>query len=96
MALENNTLRFETKSAVSSRVNWLIWSTMLEILGLAGAAAVVSHRREEGARWGRCERANEARHVIGLEEFERNARAQHRAVEVEEMDMAIVVDESEL
>ena len=33
------TLSVETKSAVSSRVNWLIWSTMVAILGLAGAAA---------------------------------------------------------
>ena len=33
------TFSVETKSAVSSRVNWLIWSTIVAILGFAGAAA---------------------------------------------------------
>ena len=33
------TLSVETRSAVSSSVNWLIWSTMVAILGLVGAAA---------------------------------------------------------
>jgi hypothetical protein len=33
------TFNVETKSAVSSRVNWLIWSTIVAILGFAGAAA---------------------------------------------------------
>lgn len=33
------TFRLDTKSAVSNRVNWLIWSTIVAILGFAGAAA---------------------------------------------------------
>lgn len=37
---EQRTLSVETRSAVSRRVSWLIWSTMVSILGLtAGAAA---------------------------------------------------------
>lgn len=58
------TLSEETRSAVSSRVNWLIWSTMVAILGLVGAAASVdSHllwtKDVEGRRelWTRMERA---------------------------------------
>lgn len=35
------TLSEETRSAVSSRVNWLIWSTMVAILGLVETAASV-------------------------------------------------------
>lgn len=38
------TLRVETRSAVSRRVNWLIWSTIVEIFGLV-AASVEFHRR---------------------------------------------------
>ena len=38
-SLVGRTFSVETKSAVSSRVNWLIWSTMVAILGFAGAAA---------------------------------------------------------
>jgi hypothetical protein len=34
-----HTFSEETRSAVSRRVNWLIWSTMPAILGLLGAAA---------------------------------------------------------
>lgn len=33
------TFRLETRSAVSRRVSWLIWSTMAEILGSTGAAS---------------------------------------------------------
>lgn len=33
------TFSVETKSAVSSRVNWLIWSTIVAILGFVGTAA---------------------------------------------------------
>lgn len=36
------TFRLVTRSAVSRRVNWLIWSTMAEIFGLALAASVDS------------------------------------------------------
>ena len=47
------TFKLDTRSAVSSRVNVLIWSTIWEILGLleaAGAAWVDSHRRLLGVR----------------------------------------------
>jgi hypothetical protein len=33
------TFSVDTKSAVSNKVNWLIWSTIVAILGFAGAAA---------------------------------------------------------
>jgi hypothetical protein len=39
------TFSVDTKSAVSSRVNWLIWSTMVAILGFVGAAASDCHLR---------------------------------------------------
>jgi len=35
----NNTFKLETRSAVSRRVSWLIWSTIAAILGFSGAAA---------------------------------------------------------
>lgn len=47
------TFKLDTRSAVSSKVNWLIWSTICVILGFAGAAAaasVDSHRRLLGVR----------------------------------------------
>lgn len=47
------TFKLDTRSAVSSRVNVLIWSTICAILGLVGAAAaasVDSHRRLLGVR----------------------------------------------
>jgi hypothetical protein len=49
------TFKLDTRSAVSSRVNVLIWSTIWAILGLvgaaaAGAASVDSHRRLLGVR----------------------------------------------
>jgi hypothetical protein len=37
----SRTFSVETRSAVSRSVNWLIWSTMAEILGFVGAAASV-------------------------------------------------------
>ena len=46
---KQNTLRVDTKSAVSSSVNWLIWSTIPDILALPEPAIVLSHRRK-GAR----------------------------------------------
>lgn len=47
------TFKLDTRSAVSRRVNVLIWSTICAILGLVGAAAaasVDSHRRLIGVR----------------------------------------------
>lgn len=47
------TFKLDTRSAVSSRLNWLIWSTIVVILGFVGAAAaasVDSHRRLLGVR----------------------------------------------
>lgn len=47
------TFKLDTRSAVSSRVNVLIWSTICAILGFVGAAAaasVDSHRRLLGVR----------------------------------------------
>ena len=40
------TLRVETRSAVSRRVSWLIWSTMVSILGFDAAASVELNRRD--------------------------------------------------
>ena len=34
------TFRLDTRSAVSNSVNWLIWSTIPEILGFTAAASV--------------------------------------------------------
>lgn len=51
--LSKHTFKLDTRSAVSSRVNVLIWSTIWEIFGLvaaAGAAWVDSHRRLLGVR----------------------------------------------
>ena len=46
------TLSEETRSAVSRRVNWPIWSTMAAILGLVGAAASVDcHLLERKVFW---------------------------------------------
>lgn len=47
------TFKLDTRSAVSNRFNWLIWSTIWVILGFVGAAAaasVDSHRRLLGVR----------------------------------------------
>src|SRR5256885_11326011 len=46
------TFNVETKSAVSNRVNWLSWFTILSILGLLGAS-VDCHRRVRACRF-RC------------------------------------------
>lgn len=46
------TFNVDTRSAVSSSVNWLIWSTMVDILGLAvdAAASVDCHLRDSWCR----------------------------------------------
>lgn len=75
------TLREETRSAVSRRVNWLIWSTISAILGLVGTAAasvefhllVVAEMRIEAL----------------AVEADRNWRAQLRAAYLQ--DMAIII-----
>lgn len=79
LGLRGLTLRVETRSAVSSRVNWLIWSTMVAILGFAGAAAasVDCHLRAC------CRRETEARAGEA-----RAARAQTRSADWHESDMA--------
>lgn len=82
------TLRFDTRSAVSSKVNWLIWSTIVEIFGLVDAV-VDSHRREGALRWC-CVDASKAEHA-GLKEM-RIDRAQHRAAAEEDKDMFAAVD----
>ena len=66
------TLRFETRSAVSSNDKRLIWSTIVAIFGSVGAAAVDSHRRDGALRWC-CER--DWTHT-GRADF-RSAGAQH-------------------
>jgi len=45
---DERALSVDTRSAVSSNVNWLIWSTMPAILGLAApaAASVDCHLRD--------------------------------------------------
>jgi len=80
-------LRLETRSAVSSNVNWLIWSTIVEILGVVAAAGDVDSHRRDGARrvcWDIVTRAAQ----IGSSDW-RAARAQQRAVnnDVEERDI---------
>lgn len=79
------TFRFDTRSAVSRRVNWDIWSTMVAILGFVGAAEVDSCRREGGVFRGYW-------HVVvceakGRRGEVRRARAQHRVVDAKETDM---------
>ena len=70
---ERRTLRFETRSAVSSSVNWLIWSTIPATLGLVGAASVDSHRRIT------CRLCCERRAGVRLDGWvlKRTERAQH-------------------
>lgn len=74
------TFRLDTKSAVSSRVSWLIWSTIPTILGLLAAAVAVDCHRRAGSGLRRCDSAR-ATLRVGCEEM-RIARAQHRAVAV--------------
>lgn len=63
------TFKLDTRSAVSRSVNWLIWSTIPVILGLAAAASVELYRREM-----LCWRSElEARTVV----LARSWRAQH-------------------
>lgn len=77
------TLRLETRSAVSSRVNWLIWSTMVEILGLTAAASVELYLRVMRCCW---RRELEAR--MGALLLARSWRAQHCAAYLQDIDMA--------
>lgn len=78
------TFRLETRSAVSSSVNWLIWSTMPAILGFVGAAAAAA-----SVDWYRlailCWASAPAEILrVGVE---RSWRAQHRAAYLQESDM---------
>ena len=68
----SRTFRLETRSAVSSKVNWLIWSTMSATLGFV--VCVVSHRREGGILC-RSEKEGAAQRGRG---GVRSARAQNR------------------
>lgn len=70
------TFKLDTRSAVSSRVNWLIWSTMVAILGLVLAAASVDSQR-------RCVKATEGRRAPRV----RRERAQLRAANRQGADM---------
>src|SRR4051812_15806285 len=79
------TFRLDTRSAVSRRVNWLIWSTMPAILGLTGAAAASVELCRRDTLWRRDEL--EARTVV----LARSWRAQHRAAYLHDIDMAEVV-----
>jgi hypothetical protein len=73
------TFKLATRSAVSSSVNWLIWSTMALILGLVAAASVELYRRW---RW---RKELEAR--IGAALLARSWRAQHWAAYLQGSDM---------
>ena len=79
------TFKLETRSAVSSRVNWLIWSTMAEILGLAAAAAASV---ELYLRVMRCCWRRELDARIGAALLARSWRAQHWAAYLQDSDMA--------
>lgn len=59
------TFKLATRSAVSSKVSFPIWSTMVVILGSEGAcvlASVLDHRREQGDLC--CRRREEASDVV--------------------------------
>ena len=76
------TFRLDTRSAVSRRVSWLIWSTMAAILGFSGAAAAASvelYRLAAGAVRVTVEGRSEA--------ADRNWRAQRWAAYLQERDM---------
>jgi hypothetical protein len=77
-----HTFRLDTRSAVSRRVNWLIWSTMVAILGLVAAASVELCRLAMLC-W---KRDPEARTVV----LARSWRAQHCAAYLQESDMVSV------
>lgn len=77
------TLRVDTRSAVSSSVSWLIWSTMLSILGFAAATASVELYRLDVVET-RMRRADAL-----AEGVDRSWRAQ--ACAAYRQDMAIVV-----
>jgi hypothetical protein len=78
------TFKLATRSAVSSRVNWLIWSTMAAILGLAAAAASV----ELYLRVTRCCWRKELEARIGAALLARSWRAQHCTAYRQDSDMA--------
>lgn len=80
------TFKLATRSAVSRSVNWLIWSTMAAILGLAAAASVeLCLRAMRCCCWWR-RRELEAR--IGAALLARSWRAQHCAAYRQDSDMA--------
>lgn len=77
-------MRLETRSAVSRRVSWLIWSTMASILGLEGAASVEFHLLEDAEARRSCAGARAAR-------ADRSWRAQLWAAY--RQDMAIMLED---
>jgi hypothetical protein len=72
------TFKLDTRSAVSRRVNWLIWSTMVEILGLALTAASV----DSCIRW-----TKTAEEDLKELRLARSERAQLRAAILQGADM---------
>jgi len=81
------TFRFETRSAVSNSVNWLIWSTMPAILGFDVGVAVVDSHLRVGTRLCRWEYTEGAKQT-GREGL-RRARAQHRVVYEIQTDIVV-------
>lgn len=75
------TFKLVTRSAVSSSVNWLIWSTMPAILGFVDAASVDWCRRPL-----LCWAMTLA--LVRREDLERIWRVQHDAAYLQESDMA--------
>ncbi len=75
------TFRLATRSAVSRRVNWLIWSTMVEILGLTAASVELYLRVMRCCCW---RRELEAARIGAA----RSWRAQHCAAYLQDSDMA--------
>ena len=75
------TFKLATRSAVSRRVNWLIWSTMVEILGLTAASVELYLRVMRCCCW---RRELEAARIGAA----RSWRAQHCAAYLQDSDMA--------
>ena len=75
------TFKLATRSAVSRRVNWLIWSTMVEILGLTAASVELYLRVMRCCCW---RRELEAARIGAA----RSWRAQHCAAYRQDSDMA--------
>ena len=82
------TLRFDIKSAVSSRVNWLIWSIMLETLGSTWTLVVDSHLLEGPCKLF-CDIASGVRHSATLDETHRDTCLQACIAWGDEMDMTV-------